>query len=715
MASYFKTMKIRFLFNVTGKRLICIILLFISRTFTHEELLEQAEKNYVKMRNQHAEDMHDLLVPHIQGIWGSNAPLNKETITRKVAKENPRRNDPRRDEKMLKAFLDNINPKVLEIPDLVRNEDILQTGTTVLDMVRCIQNKEAAWKYPSKETLNVWSSKRAVSWESLTDVDIREVYIGTSTESEVEDFTVWVKSQHEKNQKEFPTEILSFDVEEIRISRFDYTRIVSKEYQGKSIILAKELNIVPKKDEEMMRGKIDRWTNLPTKIMFGDGVSWLALISFPIEKYGKNYSVKIRPVQEKLIDLIESLPIVTGVGIKPDVDMIESLFSDLAVRTVRMKGYVDLGVMAVLAGWRLEATNMTALALIGLGTVMNKISSIADGAWGLKFDTLPKQFQIYALSDITVGHLLYSTFLYALIHELFPDPEAACYTTRTIQKDFIHYIAVWITSIVKETTIYLPDRNAAATRKDLVRSIKTYTSLGKVSKYCPSKLKDFLALLDRNPTIMYGGPRFLHSVRQKMISQYAVLKATAVPFEKDLFERELQAEEKQYLRCGHKGIRECNHWEPVDIIDWKKSLSIHPKLAPKRFRIKMDELSIDHLLREASFRERGIREGVFEFFRMNMKLIDVFFDACNEDSVFGRTYRKFYEKLRLIDRTETRARIMSFIYADQQPDPSGLTPVKRYRERRTMRERSRSRSRPRGATLEEKVREHDQEEQLVVL
>merc|ERR1712035_223799 len=69
---------------------------------------------------------------------------------------------------------------------------------------------------------------------------------------------------------------------------------------------------------------------------------------------------------------------------------------------------------------------------------------------------------------------------------------------------------------------------------------------------------------------------------------------------------------------------------------------------------------------------------------------------------------------------------MSFIYADQQPDPSGLTSVKRYRERRTMRERSRSRSkprkspdrkRPRGATLEEKVREHvnDQEEQLVVL
>ena len=409
-------MKFRILAKLTGKQFLYIILLFISRTFTHEELLEQAEKNFVKVRNQYIEDNHNLLVPHIHGIWGSNAPVNKETITRKVAKENPKRNHPQRDEKMLKAFLDNINPKVLEIPDLVRNEDLLQTGTTVLDMVRCLQNKE--------------------------------------------------------------------------------------------------------------------------------------------------------------------------------------------------------------------------------------------------------------------------------------------------------------------TMIYNPDRNSAATRKDLVRSIKTYTVNGKVSKYCPSKLKDFLALLDRNPTIMYGGPRFLHSARQKMIFQYAILKATAVPFEKDLFERELQAEEKQYLRCGHKGIRECNHWEPVDIIDWKKSLSIHPKLAPKRFRINMDELSIDHLLREASFRERGIREGVFEFFRMNMKLIDVFFDACNEDSVFGRTYRKFYEKLRLIDRTETRARIMSFIYADQQPDPSGLTPVKRYRERRTMRERSRSRSRPRespdrkrprGATLEEKVREHDQEEQLVVL
>ena len=59
---------------------------------------------------------------------------------------------------------------------------------------------------------------------------------------------------------------------------------------------------------------------LPVKIMFGDGVSWCAMTSFDIVETDKGMVM----TNQTILDLLEKLPIVYGLGIKADVLSVET-------------------------------------------------------------------------------------------------------------------------------------------------------------------------------------------------------------------------------------------------------------------------------------------------------------------------------------------------------------------------------------------------------
>ena len=83
------------------------------------------------------------------------------------------------------------------------------------------------------------------------------------------------------------------DVEEIQITQWDYLRITSEKYVGQRIRLSRSLNVCKQEEREFFEGKIDKWRNLPTKIMFGDGLKWMAIVAFDIEYHNGNKYVKI--------------------------------------------------------------------------------------------------------------------------------------------------------------------------------------------------------------------------------------------------------------------------------------------------------------------------------------------------------------------------------------------------------------------------------------
>ena len=316
--------------------------------------------------------------------------------------------------------------------------------------------------------------------------------------------------------------------------------------------------------------------------------------------------MKVGEVQQEIVDLIQELPVVTGVGIKGDVMVIQNTFSDLTGENVKMRGFVDLSALAVLAGWKLRARNMTAMAVIGLGSIMNKISSIADSLWGLPFNKLPKEFQVYAVGDVKVGHLLYVTLFMAIVLETFPDPDSACYVTGVTQEIFLQYYAEWICSALKDKVIYEEQIKDADNRQQLLKAIRYQTRNGKVSVDESEKVKVFARQVLRGyPTVSYGGPRFIHIVRYNLPEQYYALKDSQIRFPRDLFLKDISTLDNIYLRFGHEDIDRCDARAPIDAADYKEVLVHHPDLREKRFVIDWHNVRIQDLLDQSMWKERA--------------------------------------------------------------------------------------------------------------
>ena len=86
-----------------------------------------------------------------------------------------------------------------------------------------------------------------------------------------------------------------------------------------------------------------------------------------------------KTVSESVLDLIKSIPVCTGLGIKTDVEEVEQFYYELSGQKIKMKGWIDLGPVAVIAGYRLQALGMTPMAVQIIGTILNKCVSTGDG------------------------------------------------------------------------------------------------------------------------------------------------------------------------------------------------------------------------------------------------------------------------------------------------------------------------------------------------
>ena len=127
----------------------------------------------------------------------------------------------------------------------------------------------------------------------------------------------------------------------------------------------------------------------------------------------------------------------------------EELFGILSHSTLCMKGSLDLGSLAVLAGWQLSRSGMLPLAVITVGMVMNKVVSRADGKWGLRWSQIPPALQVYALGDVKMGYLTYNVLISLLLRQLFPDPELVCRLSRCSPVSWIR----WFNNLVRDTLV----------------------------------------------------------------------------------------------------------------------------------------------------------------------------------------------------------------------------------------------------------------------
>ena len=105
-------------------------------------------------------------------------------------------------------------------------------------------------------------------------------------------------------------------VEDVKAYYYDVMRM-----EGKLVISKESQPFQQSLDNRLVSGiQEDGWKQTPGKIMFGDGLSWCAIISLPYwrNKNGDYIMERIIP-QPRLLEVLRDLPVCTGVGFRRDV------------------------------------------------------------------------------------------------------------------------------------------------------------------------------------------------------------------------------------------------------------------------------------------------------------------------------------------------------------------------------------------------------------
>ena len=118
------------------------------------------------------------------------------------------------------------------------------------------------------------------------------------------------------------------DVEEVQITHYDWMIMTGE--------LPRTTRSEPLKTylaKDRISGfNEDKWKQLPSLIMIGNGTSWALMISLDLEVVSEyRYQFKKMPIQTELLDLLQDLPVCVGLGVKGDVHEIEQFYSEVSV------------------------------------------------------------------------------------------------------------------------------------------------------------------------------------------------------------------------------------------------------------------------------------------------------------------------------------------------------------------------------------------------
>ena len=160
-------------------------------------------------------------------------------------------------------------------------------------------------------------------------------------------------NEFNKDQNVFPSGVVSMDVEEAKISRFDELIMLGKAQCGSGVKMAERK--LAEQDDRLpaLSFERDRWRQIPVRLMVGNGITWVLQIVLDCDVKNGRYEIKKQTASESVLNLIKSIPVCTGLGIKSDVEEVEQFYSELRGQQIKMKRWIDLGPMAVIAGYRL--------------------------------------------------------------------------------------------------------------------------------------------------------------------------------------------------------------------------------------------------------------------------------------------------------------------------------------------------------------------------
>ena len=653
---------------ISGKLYYSVNKHFINcRSWSCRDLQSAASEAVYSARERRVRANDTILVPHIDGIHGTGNPktagkfpVDKVTVANRIAgyahskKWHTDAGHP--DTRHMTAFLKYAPaPAVLYDPGLVDFNKLITSKAPILDYLKLYSDMQGSWDYPPREEIAQWRLNRGISPQWFQGTTITEYVIGS--DDNFQDFVDQFWTNYHADQELLPTGVLSLDVEDKKVWKFDLLRISKLRDQVIQLKRKKE-----DLDELAPDLRLDsdgkphenKETNVPAKIMFG-GVHWGMMISLGITSTSRDeYSYNCKGFPDEVIDFLESLPPIVGAGIKADVKGVESFVHQVTGRQMRFKGYIELGVLATLCGWQLQRRGMFILSLITLGSTMNKLVSCADGQWGIPFHELHPALQCYAIGDTKMGHITYSVLISAFLIQIAPDPDMACRLSKCTQLEWV----TWFFTLIRESLMGLEISQQAADSHSALHG--SYQELVNIIRYCdihgrisdnPPDCVSFIAGLVRWPSIAAGGPRYLHAVRLHHLSVHnAIRESSGLPGSKQYFSHEVEVSDRMYATFGHRDILSLDVNAGVDdpeLSDFQFSLEVHPGIQKP---ILSMEFPLDMMYIHSRSRnlDRGVREAMMEWLRLDISRVDQLYQNCNDNREFAVAMRGRHEDIRLM-------------------------------------------------------------------
>ena len=385
------------------------------------DLERRVKRRLEQQRSRSATESMSMLVSHEgEKVWGEKRIGNKVDMVAQIVGFKHRMNNGR-DQICMQRYLTRVSKSGLDMPTMLNLEQFLPVDAPLLDYLVHDTRRLEGLKYPKLEDLESGDqSNRGLSLGMLKEIEVRELVCGVSSEEEIVATREWISRMHEMDQSLYGSQVISLDVEDVKVTYYDTLRMAGK------------LNINPEGavnrtnlEKETIHGQAkDIWKQVPWKIMFGNGISWTCLISLDLKMTEEgDYVLEKMAVQKRILELLRDLPVSAGLAIRGDLRGVEEFYSLISGSEVRLeRGFIVYRPHFSSYPGRIQVPQEHDCD----GTLLNKTVSTGDNLWGIRWKKIPASLQCYALGDIKFGFITYNVLSGLLLRDLFPDPDVLC-------------------------------------------------------------------------------------------------------------------------------------------------------------------------------------------------------------------------------------------------------------------------------------------------
>jgi hypothetical protein len=232
---------------------------------------------------------------------------------------------------------------------------------------------------------------------------------------------------------------------------------------------------------------------------------------------------------------------------------------------------------------------------------------------------------------------------------MFPDPDIVCKLSSCTQLEFADWFCVWVRNTIYGTKVDGDEMKLARNRQELMECLKYRQGAnGALSREAPERVQ-FMASLVYWPTLTAGGPRYIQPVRVKYLEHDQILAQSLVQDPKGLFSHKLERSDYLYASFGHLRLGDLDLSVPVPL-HGRDSLRMvsHPALQSSLICPNERDLCPAVFFRAAGEKNRDVPQAILEWMRLDVRRIQMFFDACRQTEVLSKHFRGKLEDYRLM-------------------------------------------------------------------